>query len=146
MERLVIKAIQPLIENALKKVGVPEEDIQWTEMRPDSVDITASWPKHNPTRNIHAWLTGRWPRLSLDVEGYFWEEDMENESRQTHPFSFPSDHPGEPAAIIALNGLASNPNITIIGINELSRGLNRLAADISGISGVYISELQPEPR
>lgn len=141
VERLILTAVLPLIENALLEAGVPEEAIEWRmkDKDPVLVDLTALWPRDNPVRNIYAWVSGRWPRFYLDVKGHFWEGDP-NHPRQIIPFPFPSDQRGEPAAIITVSGSTSNPSIRVASIADITRlsyGLNSLAKTVNRRYAIY---------
>lgn len=144
--RNMLKVIRPLIEKALVDADIEGGDnIQWTEMRWDIPDITASWPKDRPTRNIHGWIRGgSWPRFFLEFEGAIWEDDEEKLQRRLRFFSFP----GRPG-VLTLSGLASVPVVAIENGAELQSGLDMLARDLSNAkldNEVSTHPLQPEHR
>jgi len=145
----ILRVVQPLMEEALIKAGVSQSDIQWTEMRWDMPDITASWPRDNPTRNIHASLRSpAWPRFYLEVEGAAWEDDEEKSQRRVRFLSFPGRQ-GGPAGVITVSGLAADPVVTVIDKDRLSNGLDQLAKDLRWEPlnlGVSTYPLQPKPR
>ena len=69
--------------------AVPASGLEWTEMRWDTVDITATWSQDESHRNIHGWVLGDWPVFSLRFEGSAWEDDERSLSRRVVFFSGP---------------------------------------------------------
>jgi hypothetical protein len=143
----IFQKIKPLMKNALSQANIRKEDMSWTEMRWDVSDITVSWPKNKPTRNIHAWLRSpAWPRFFLEIEGAAWEDDESDEEkpqRRVRLFPFP----GQPSLIV-ISGLAGHREIDVRNRGELSEGLSKLASDLKSCAlnntdPVY--RLKPKP-
>src|SRR4051794_25522829 len=110
--------VRRLLRDAVSARDISLENVRWTERRWDAVDVTVAWPREHPSRNIHAWLNGSWPRFDLEVEGAQWQDDEQNLKRRVRFFAFPGRR-GQPAAVITLEGPADDPQVHIIDESEL---------------------------
>ncbi|MBI4233752.1 MAG: hypothetical protein HY686_04860 [Chloroflexi bacterium] len=81
----LLSEVKQVIRDAMTR-HIPETDVAWTQMRWGIPDITASWPKQNPTRNIHAWLEGTWPSYEVRFEGAQWVDDEKGLKRRVRFF------------------------------------------------------------
>lgn len=151
LHQRMLRAIQPLIEQALADAGAGPDDIRWTEMRHEMPDITASWPKDRPTRNIHLFVAGPGPsRFPIEGEGAAWEDDEERLERRVLFFSFAGPR-GEPPGVLLLEGDPSRPKVIIPNKGEFLSGLKELASNVMSATvslanpgSVY--PLEPDPR
>ena len=84
-ERAFVEQLLAEVRSVMKtalQYAVPPSGVDWTEMRWDTVDITATWSPGNSHRNIHGWVGGDWPIFSLRFEGSAWEDDENNLRRR----------------------------------------------------------------
>lgn len=144
LSQLMLTEIRKLMEEALSRVDIPMDTVLWAERRWDIQDITASWPKDSPTRNIHAWVRGAWPRFFVEFEGAIWHDDEKNLQRSIRFIPF-SGRPG----IITVSGSTSTPVVTISDRDDLPKGLEEFAKELKTSSltnKVSNFPLRPDPH
>jgi hypothetical protein len=102
----LLTEVRGVMQRALE-VSVPLSQVEWTEMRWDTVDITAAWPQDNSYRNVHGWVLGDWPAFLLQFEGSAWEDDEGDLQRRVVFLS------GVTADLRVLEGGTAHPKIEI---------------------------------
>jgi hypothetical protein len=125
VEQLVTE-VRGVIQRALQ-VSVPLAQVEWTEMRWDTVDITASWPQDNTHRNIHGWVRGGWPAFLLQFEGSAWEDDERSLQRRVMFLS------GVRANLTVVEGGTAHPKIEIPDRERVVKSVQELVGRLQGV-------------
>lgn len=111
------------MQSALKDAGL-SSPANWTEMRWDAVDITATWSEGESYRNIHGWVVGDWPAFSLRFEGAAWEDDEKDLCRRVVFFSGPA------TSVKVVGGGSAQPKIEIPNREGLVKDVQGFVAQV----------------
>ncbi len=142
-QRILDAIRRQVIEPALKNAYIDLERVDWTYMRWDALDIEAAWPEDEPQRNVHAWLTGDWPRYTLNFEGAAWQDDRDKLKRRVAFF-------GGPASMVELQPPWDNPQVDIRNAEQLASQVNEQViwkaekATLDNVEWKY--DLKSDPR
>ena len=141
-ERL-LRPVYGLVMDVLERQGIYDEDIGRTWFRWDMPDITFAWPKIKPSRMIHTWLMGEWPRYQLHFEGAAWKDEEEKLERKVIFYPLKLDF--RLIKWIVAVGSAEEFFPEIVGPPELNSGVLDLVKSVVATTDYDLEKQPPYP-